>query len=217
MIFRSPLCLLLLAFLPVVASAEIVSFNSVIDVIDPPPPSVRINDLESNTRIRVFQEQSNFEVTSPFQINGTGPRLFDNFGAYQDQQLPVGTRFDSYFVHVDTVGSTSAVIGPGEFTFSTPIIGIVGRDPHIIETNGIVGAAGTLYPTSRDSQHFDFNNNSDYFDLLSDGHTVRVLAQAGGQQDQFRILVAPAVPEPATLSLLGFAMCAAALVRRRCN
>ena len=209
--------LLLLACLPFSVSAEIVSFNSVIDVIDPPPPSVRLNDLESNTQIRVFQEQSNYEVTSPFIISGTGPRLFDSFGDYQDQLLPVGTRFDSYFVHVDTLGSSSAILGIGELTFSTPIIGIVGRDPHIFETNPIVGAPGTLYPLTRDSQHFDFNNNDDFFDLLGDGRTVRIQAEAGAKQDQFRILVAPAVPEPTSFSLLGFAMMVTLFIRNRAS
>lgn len=203
-----------LSLLPATAAAGVVSSTSAIEVIDA-PASVRQNALESNSQIRVFLERSNFEVLSPFQINGTGPKVFDSFGAYQDRRLPVGTHFDSYFVHIDTLGNSSAIVGPGEITFSTPVIGIVGRDPHLIETSAIVGAPGTAYPTTRNSQHFDFNNNPDTFTLLPDGHSVRILSQAGLQQDQFRILVAPAVPEPSAGGILASGLLVVGWLRKR--
>ena len=186
--------LITIAMASAVADAEIISASAVFEIIDP-PASVQQNALESNSRIRVFKEQTNFVSEFPFRINGTGPKVFNDFGDYSDRVMPIGTRFDSYFVHVDTVGSASRSFGPGRLTFSRPIIGIVGRDPDIIASSALFGAIDTNYPLNRNNQHFDFSNNDDSFTLFGDGRSIQIQAEAGGQQDQLRILV-ESVPEP---------------------
>ena len=196
-----------------IANAEIVSKDAIFEEINP-PPSVLIHELESSTHIRIFKERSNHVTDVPFQINGTGPRTFEGFGDYRNQLLPVGTTFDSYFVHFDSLGTSSETLGPGDITFSTPIIGIVGRDPHLIQTSVLVGAPGTLYPTIGNGQHFDFGGNDDAFTLLPDGHSIRIQSQVGPQQDQLRILVA-SIPEPTAACQLGLGTLAALLFYRR--
>lgn len=175
----------------------------------PPPNSVLPNDYESDVRMRVFRERVNHTASASFRINASGLRTVDSFGDYNDSILRVGTRFDSYFIHVDSLDNASKIYGPGTLTFDEPIIGVVGRDPDLLTTSDLFGAPGTLYPTVG-GNHFDLNNNPDFFTLLPDGHSIRIQAQVGPNIDQLRVLTAPSVPEPTTIALLvigGLAWC----------
>ena len=178
-----------------------------------PPPSVRRQAYESGDAVRVFLER---EVTLPtVPLNATAPGVYNAYADFDDTPAVAPGRVRSYFLHFDSPGTALTQLA-GSVTFDASILGVVGRSITLEETDGALGAPGTLYPTDRFDREPEYWNRGtyDYFELSSDRRTLSFRLEVTTEIDQLRIVTA--IPEPlsSTLATLGVIALATTAGRR---
>jgi len=213
---------LFLALAANVASAAIIASSGAATPIAP-PADVTLNALESDTLAPVFVERTDFTLPVDLQVHitlpGTSPTAVDmNFSP---GAIPAGTRIDSYYVHFDSLGdstTTEAVVVDGSITFDRDVLGLIVGPILLNESNLLVGAPGTLYPSDPSLEIVAGGAGLEANDLLtlsSDRRTVTFNFRNTAHLDSFRIITE--VPEPGSCVLLasGLGLLAAMRWRRR--
>jgi hypothetical protein len=122
--------------------------------------------------------------------------------------LPVGTLVNVYYVYLDPVSDTAA----GTVTFDMPVLGIVAHTSQL-QFSDFLRVPGAPYPGNPSSTNRGWET-SEWGQLSADRRTLAFSGSAGSPGDQFRIITA-AVPEPASLLLLGAGLVLISLRRRR--
>jgi hypothetical protein len=117
--------------------------------IDPPASVVR-GELESDSVMRLFQEQEDLELSGDVVVNiindGTYDASSDPIGT---ETVPAGTWVDSYLLHMDPVGAPSNwVCIDGSVTFEEDIIGLILFNAQLEGSDGTLGYSATVYPAS---------------------------------------------------------------------
>jgi hypothetical protein len=200
------------AFSPTEARAGIASVTGNIEVVTP-PPSVDRQAYES-TNIRIFLESE--ETVPSIPVNAVLPATYHAYADFVDQTIVPNGPIDSYFVHLDVPGQTLAQAS-GSITFDKPILAVIGRSLTMQDTDGTLGAPGTIYPAVRFNREFEYQDrgNYDFFRLEPDGHTIFMQVQDSTDVDQLRIVTA--VPEPASILMatLGAVSVLRPAIRRR--
>ncbi|MDA8969254.1 hypothetical protein N9F48_04210 [Akkermansiaceae bacterium] len=149
------------------------------------PTNVRRNVYESSSFARVFPERF-IASTASVTINAVEAGRYDAYSDFQDVTIDNPPPFETYFLHFDPVSMNQAAVS-GTITFESPILGVIGRSLTMQQTDGSLGAVGTLYPTNRYDREPYFSGNYDYFEISEDRLTVSFRLRAT-EIDQFRIV-----------------------------
>ena len=181
------------------------------------PASVQEGALESDDVFQVFAELQDVFLTSDLRVNVNQP---GDYGCGCDPlpfpvpKIKAGTQVDSYLVHADPV--TRGIGYFGILFFDTRILGVIFGGTLLAESDPMLGAPGTLYPTLPDNRGLAVQNTmGDIISISPDRHAILVDFITRRNFDQMRIITAAQVPEPATLSLVGGGLAAAVIRRRR--
>jgi hypothetical protein len=185
------------------------------------------DEYQSDSQIRVWFErrvQTNASFTLDHVVTASaGTGTVATNGALNSGTIASGTRIDSYYIRYDPVTNNTRLSdssGSLSITFDTDILGLA------MDNNGIVGSTAGLDETddgSTDANGQAFEGPSpmtyknagargfelgtgtagDRFSISSNRRTITILNVFANGNDDLRIFVAAAVPEPATLSLFG--------------
>jgi hypothetical protein len=177
------LCVLLLAS---GARAEIVATSGAAVQIAA-PPSVELNVLQSDTEIRVFDEQQAVTLSDPLTVDISLPGVYEDPADLTPAVIPAGTQIDSHLVHFDIVFAGTAISAEGTVTFRDRILGVILEDADV-DASDFLGATGTAYPPAglvfRGAELFET-------DLIEVGcNTVRVEIESFETLDHIRVITA---------------------------
>ena len=186
-----------------------------------PPGSVLAGSLESDTISNIFAERAGVNLAAGLDINIDAPGTFTGI-LNPSATLAPGTVVDSYFVHMDPVGTRAPGTSyEGSVTFAQEILGIVTFRDKLDDSDATLGLASVDYPTDQDSflrGVLDTNGTLDRVTLSADRRTVSFDLRVSSRNiEQMRILTAPstnAVPEPATAAIF-VGLIGAGMLRRR--
>lgn len=204
------MAVLIAAGMSLSAYAQIVSTSGQVTFLAAPPASVVEEALESNTTAYIFQEHANFVLPSNVGVDASLPGTYTNAGSLTPATLPAGTAVQSYFLHSDTVDEHRHEY-IGTITFAQPILGVQVLKQTLNAYDPLLGAPGTLYPTTG-ARGLEFGN-PDHFSISADGKTLWFRFNTFGWVDQMRILTA--VPEPGSMLALGAGLASLLKLRRR--
>ncbi|MDV6033432.1 MAG: hypothetical protein F9B45_25765 [Phycisphaera sp. RhM] len=191
------------------------------------PPSVFADSLESNDVAWVFAERKNFLLLSDLDVNVLSPgRIFGN--ALESVFNLSSQRVNSFFVSFDPVGRPGGLdpfwTANGALRFETPILGIITADRQLYDSENLgLRSTTTIYPiegVSTGARGMDATDLSfDFVEISADRLTVSFGMAARFPSDQFRVITAAPVPEPAGSVIFGLgALCIAGIrTRRRVN
>lgn len=132
------------------AAAAVVNPTYPVRVIDPPPTSVVPGAVESNEFINVFAERTQFVLPDTIAVDFTAPGTYD-----ASTDLPAtsptvaaGTPVNSYYIFTDQVGIGSSKLFKATITFDEPVIGVMVNGTTLANSQSVLGASGTAYPSN---------------------------------------------------------------------
>ncbi|MEM9559155.1 MAG: hypothetical protein AAF995_02525 [Planctomycetota bacterium] len=182
------------------ALAGIVSTSGDVEVIDA-PESVRGGQFEGSVA-RLFQEHEGIILTDSLMVDAVSgsASLFEDVNP---TLLSAGLTVDSYYVHVDPVGTTP-ISTMFTVTFDGPILGVIVSGEHLFASDAMLGAAGTAYPGhGRSGRGLDLDS-PDAFSISEDQTTLTLeILRTGKVFDQVRVIVGQPIPGPGGAALLG--------------
>jgi hypothetical protein len=215
--------IILIACTVLPAAASIISTTGDVTDLSSPPASVQFNQLQSNTQVFAFQEQSDFTLPLILPVDVTAPGTYSKLS---DIPLPsvisAGSVVNSYYLSADPdlpVLPLGFALFSGSVTFSPveSVLGIEFLEPSLLLGSLEVGASGTAYPPPPLGYGLELGNDS--FTISADRSTVNLNWITGGGDDtggvdQIRIITeATAVPEPGSIFLMIGGACFLALSR----
>jgi hypothetical protein len=161
-----------------------------------PPPSVVLGTLESNLNIYVFGEVQEFPLPTDVTVDLIPPVTFGDTNTAGSHTIPAGTVVSSYFIHCDSVGSTT-LDASGSLRFNTDILGVIVLSAGLTATDpDPLGAPGTTYTTNT-GRGLECCG-TDRLILEPDGRTLTIdKLYVTDNTDQIRVLVAscPGTPD----------------------
>ena len=152
-----------------------------------PPPSVVHGAFESNTEIRAFNEAQNLTLPVDIAVNISAPGIYDDWADLTPATIPAGTVVSSHFLHLDPVGTTTAVDLEGSVTFNADIIGVIVVDNDLDNSDDTLGATGTQYPIN-DHRQLELQIHPDRVTLDPDLRTLTVRFYTYDKVDQIRVI-----------------------------
>lgn len=185
------------------ATAAITGVTGQTTWLNTPPAACTITTL-TGLNAYVWDEQQNLNTSGVFA------NMTNNPCPTPGAAIPgvVSGIIDSHFIHLEN--NTGAVGGVGTVTFQDPIVGVIFLAADMDNTDALLGAGGTTYPTffpfrdlTFNSSTFSINGNTMSFQLDNLSPVLGVV--------QARILTQ--VPAPGAAAVVGLAGLAA--VRRR--
>ncbi len=186
------------ALVPALAQASIVASGGDVLLI-PPPPSMALGALESNTTTHAWNEVSSFTLTAPLSVNATLPGTYASVGSLTPGVIPAGTVVSSHYLYSDPVGS-SAGLYQGFMDFDQPVIGIIVLRPEL-NASDWVGAPSTIYADNV-ARGMEVISNEFFFLSVS---TFRVGFQFNTTSATDDIRVITLVPAPGVAGVCAFA------------
>lgn len=185
--FAWTLALLGAAALAGSAGATIVSTSGQMTLI-PPPPSVDIGALQSNTTMYAFNEQQCVRTSVDLPVDITVPGTYDDSSDLTPGVIPAGTLVSSHFVNADKVGIQHPPIQlEGSIVTDADILGIVILR-HSLNVTDVLGAPGTIYPTGKFGRGLELDEQNDFVIEQIDMRTVVVHSQVRIHTDQVRVI-----------------------------
>ena len=188
-------------------SADVISTSgSVVETAA--PTSVDLNQYESTTEIRAFNEQQNVILPVDIGVNITSAGYYDDNGDLTEGIIAAGTLVQSHLVHLDPVGTELATLS-GSVTFDHQILGVIIHTLKLKNSDSVLGALGTVYPTGSYDRGLELEE--DALAISPDMRTLTIdLWRADTLTDQVRVIT---TPEPGTVLL--FSLGGLVLRRRR--
>lgn len=172
-------------------SSGSLSGSGTINYLNEPPSDVRFDALESNTQIFVFRERESFALPKAVQVDVSNPGFVGHNNDYSPATIPAGVEVDSFFLHYDSVGHQRANTS-GSVTVRGQIIGVIVEDKTLNDSDLIVGAEGTQYPTGQGARGFEAGAEKitltddlktieiNQFKISFPGEEMRILTVPGG-------------------------------------
>src|SRR5579875_1329313 len=170
-----------------------------------PPPSIQLNQLQSNTDLFLFQEKSDFVLPTDIHVDATAPGLY-NFYPPPGGTISAGTEINSYLIHDDPINIELFLNRQISFTHGETILGIEMLSSTLDASDPLLEAAGTLYPPS--PIHWGLELGLEPDSIRWTGETIiwNTLTGAGfdtGGEDNIRIITSITMPEPSYVPVLG--------------
>ena len=161
--------------------AGLSDLSSAITPVNPPPSSVEVGQLESDSDIFVFEEVRNQALSADLEVDIT------TAGSYglplSPGVIPKGTVVSSYFVHVDPTLPTQTY--RGRLSADEEILGIIASSERLDASDSIVGSPTTAYPAGLATRGYELSTNDS---VQLDGHRVTIDVSATNWVDQLRIV-----------------------------
>ena len=138
-----------------------------------PPPSVLLNQLESDTDLFAFNEPQCF--TLPFNL--TTDNGF----------VPANTLISSHFLHGDP--DTNLLLN-GRVLFNGPILGVISSTALLNASDAPCGAAGTAYPTGIEPNRGLEPAQADAYAIIAGGFGIAAQMEVppASFSDQIRVI-----------------------------
>ena len=192
--------------------AGIISVTGDIQQIAAPPGSVLLDQLTSNRKMFLFEEQQGLALPGDVRVN------ISSAGTYGPAPLTpadilAGTPVNTYLVHSDTRRGRNQEYD-GSVTFGNPVLGVITRTGRLEDTDSFLGAPGTIYSQRVNASGLELVDGQDWVELSADMLTVTMHLHTHGAVDEVRILES-AVPEPGSFLLLGAGLMVLPLLRKR--
>ncbi len=165
------------------------------------PSSVMTGALTNDNKFYVFEERTT-TLGSDLQVDwfaSNGGALSNGGGG----KISAGTQVTSYFVHFEPATKLSTV--SGNLTFSQKIIAVIFTSQNLADSDPVLGAPGTSYPTGQTGRKYEsWDQNASYW--VND-YTLHINTKSWYNpnehlMDQARVITAP-VPVPAAVWLFG--------------
>ena len=162
------------------------------------PKTVEVNKLENANYAMFFAEKAGVTLASGLNVDASVPGEYDLKTGMSQATIMAGTRVNSYYLHVDRVGSpTTFDRVSGSVTFETPILGVIASAGKL-NTSDALGADGTFYPKIGRKLDAGAPENLDRFWISADMKTLRYELQTSTASDDLRIITGvktiPSVP-----------------------
>jgi len=169
------------------AGATIVSTSGQMTLI-PPPPSVDIGALQSNTTMYAFNERQCVRTTADLHVDITVPGTYDDSSDFTPGVIPAGTLVSSHFVNADKVGiQPPRVELEGSIVTNADILGIAVLQ-RSLDASDVLGAPGTIYPTGKFGRGMNVDDQNDFVIEQIDKRTVVVHSDVLIHTDQVRVI-----------------------------
>ena len=155
-----------------------------------PPANVAANVLESDTRIRAFDERQCVTLTSDLAVDivpggGSGT-------------IPAGTSVSSQFLHFDPTNASIVTLS-GSITTDQAVLGVITSQANLDASDSVLGAPGTTYPTGDPARDLEgpgpFPSDGDSA-AISGTNEVTVTLKDRFHFDQVRVVTACPPPPP---------------------
>lgn len=125
------------------SAGSVITASTGVTILDPPPASMALNVIESDTTTFVVAESECTVLPSDIVVNRASPGTF-NGDSNELAVIPAGTAVCSFYVSADRATNGNLV---GSLTFATPILGLIYELPQFQATTPILGIPGMAYPT----------------------------------------------------------------------
>ncbi len=157
-----------------------------------PPPSVELNTLESDTKIRVFQEKSGFTLPSAIGVDIAAPGTYNSLASLTPGNVSAGALVDCYYLHADPVGAfpNTSQFQTGSITFSSDILGVIVLDPTFNLSDSVLALPGTTYGVN--ARQLEMGNPFDSVIELADRRTLNISLANNTAVDDIRVITAAA-------------------------
>ncbi len=152
------------------------------------PASVALNQTESTTRIRLFDEQSGVMLASDLAVDAAAPGFIDTPAALTGGTIAAGTTVSSALIHFDAGANT---ILSGSYDFGRPIAGIIVQSANLDASDATLGAAATTYPApGADATRGVELGANESIQFGSDGQSLWFSLDSAGDVDEIRVVFA---------------------------
>ncbi len=204
-----PVSLMLTSFALVFSSphsalAQGVVSSTNVNLFPSAPPNVQQGKITSNTLTTAFQEKQNLTLTNALNVDISTPGTFATTVSLTPGTLAAGTQIDSFLFYTDPTSNTGITQFTGSLTFNRNILGLIVLSGSQDSTDALLGAAGTVYPSSVSNRGLEFQAASgDTITLSNNDQTLNYTFNTGNSVDEVRVITSAAVPEASTIMSLG--------------
>lgn len=150
-----------------------------------PPSSVKANKKQSNDTIYLFQERENFSLPRQVSVDITSPEKYSQKKPLTPGIIPAYVPVDSYFLHVDPIGTLHSITLSGSVTFDEEILGLIVLNRNHNDSKNLLGNPGTDYPNQNAKLEFSANS-VDSVEWLE--NRLDVTLRASSSRDQIRVI-----------------------------
>ncbi|NBD32128.1 MAG: hypothetical protein GVY17_03940 [Cyanobacteria bacterium] len=168
--------------------AQALSFNNVTDLTGI-TSDLTAGAQEDNNNIYLYQERSNFTLTSDLNYNLDGSNGTFTGGGLDSSSgsIASGTSVKSFYIFFDPVGSDGALSSTPSITFDNPILGIQTKQSQVGDGNSDVGLNTVSYENPAQQiggdDQLTISGNTITFNNLS-------IPSGGNSQDAIRVVTA---------------------------
>ncbi len=197
--------LVALCLAPPAALAQGVVSSTNVSLLPAAPPSVVQGKITSSTLATAFQEKQNLTLTSALNVDIAKPGAYSFTNMPPPGVLAPGTQVDSFLFYTDPGNTTGITQFTGSLTFDRSILGLIVLSSSLDNTDSLLGAAGTAYPSGVSNRGLEFQAVSgDLITLSGDDRTLNYTFNTGNSVDEVRVITSAApVPEASTTLSLG--------------
>lgn len=179
--------------------ADIVKVGGAAALVEP-PPSILVDQWESNTEIRGWFERQ-AALTSSLLLDHVDSGAVNNEPLLVPGAVPSGTTVRSYMFFADSVGEIPALLS-GFVIFEEPILGVLVLGESLNSTDALLSRPGVIYG-QQGTRELELDTTHDSFEISADRFRLDFTLRFGFANDNLRVVTA--VPEPGACSLLTMA------------
>lgn len=170
-----------------------ISNFEVSEVIFYPSPASNVVDKSLSKSVQAFNEKQDFVLTQDVAFNNPDDWT-KKLGT-----IPLGTAVDSHYIWFKPgfVNDTTFFRATATITFDTPILGIIGGNQELLDSNNLLGISGMVYPDNKfGSRQMDNTNpNGSKDTAIAIGNVLKFDVTARDGIDPVRVITA-AFPKP---------------------